>query len=410
MTRWIILIVVVLAVEFYAFQAIKNAFRIKWVAYGYEIISVLALLFVIWTFTQFDRHEGQTKLTLYSASILLILTIPKIILTLVLFGEDLVRLFNTVVHYFMHQESLEGHMPDRRRFVSQIALGLAAVPFFSLIYGVLKGKYDYRVIKQAVFFEDLPDSFDGFTITHISDMHSGSLDNPEKIQYAVDLINEQNSDLVVFTGDIVNSLASEMTPWIDTFKGIHDAPFGKFSILGNHDYGEYIIFDTNEEKVANFEAIKGLHEKIGFELLLNENRILKRGEDSIALVGVENWGHRFRKAGDLTVASEGLKASDFKVLLSHDPSHWEMEVKKDPRKYHLTLAGHTHGFQFGIEIPGIIKWSPVSYVYKQWAGLYEHMDRFIYVNRGLGFHGYSGRVGIWPEITVLKLKKKQKIS
>lgn len=410
MTRWIIVLVVALAIEFYAFQAIKNAFRIKWVAYGYEIISVISLLFVVWTFTQFDRHVGQTKLTLYSASIFLILTVPKIIVTLIMFGEDLVRAFNAVVHYFMHQESFEGHLPDRRRFVSQIAVGLAAIPFLSLIYGVFKGKYDFRVIKQAVFFEDLPESFDGFTITHISDMHSGSLDDPEKIQYAVDLINEQNSDLVVFTGDIVNSLASEMTPWIETFKGIHNAPFGKFSILGNHDYGEYIIFDTEEEKVANFNGIKGLHEKIGFELLLNENRIFTKGKDSIALVGVENWGHRFKKVGDLTVASKGLTDSDFKVLLTHDPSHWEHEVKDDPRKYHLTLSGHTHGFQFGIEIPGFIKWSPVSFVYKQWAGLYQHLDRFIYVNRGLGFHGYSGRVGIWPEITVLKLKKKQKIS
>jgi predicted MPP superfamily phosphohydrolase len=247
------------------------------------------------------------------------------------------------------------------------------------------------------------------TITQISDIHSGSFDeDTDKIKYAVDLINQQNSDLLLFTGDIVNTHAKEMDPWIDTFKGLYQPKFGKFSILGNHDYGKYFDWESEKEENQNFEDVKGIHKKLDFTLLMNENVKLKKGSSEIVLVGVENWGVHFGKKGDLKKATSGVNPEDFKILMSHDPSHWENEIKNHETHYHLTLSGHTHGLQFGIEIPGWFKWSPVQYVYKQWAGLYENAGRYIYVNRGFGFHAYPGRVGIMPEITVIELKKSKK--
>lgn len=409
MIRWIVVVFVVLLVELYAFQAFKTLFRTRGILIGYALISLVVLLFILYSFLKFDRSVGQTSQSMTAMGLLLLVFIPKLIITLFLFGEDIYRLCATAIQYFTQASVTESAIPARRKFVSQIALGIAAIPFLSLIYGIFEGKYNFKVIKQTIFFDDLPDNFDGFTITQISDVHSGSFDNPEKISYAIDLINEQGSDMVLFTGDIVNAHADEMLPWIETFKKIKTPAFGKYSVLGNHDYGEYLTWPSLQAKDANFAAIKDLHRQIDFELLLNEHRFITKGTDRIALVGVENWGHNFKQAGDLGKASEGLTAEDFKVLMSHDPSHWEYEVKKAAKNFQLTLSGHTHGMQFGIEIPGVFKWSPVQYVYKQWAGLYEEFGRYIYVNRGFGFHAYPGRVGIWPEITVLELKKGKKI-
>ena len=410
MYRLLFFILFVLLIEVYAFQAFRTLSKVKWVQYSYIVLSVLILAYIIYSFTQFDRSVGQTPKTLFTLGLVLIIYIPKIILTLVMFGEDFFRLISGTITHFLGDSTKGSFLPERRKFVSQVALGVAAVPFLSLLYGMTKGKYNFKVIKQTLFFKDLPDSFDGTTITHISDIHSGSFDNPEKIQYAVELINEQNSDLILFTGDIVNTHATEMHPWVDTFKKIHNPKFGKYSVLGNHDYGEYVNWPTQKAKDENFEAIKDVHRQIDFKLLMNEHVKLKNGIDEIAVVGVENWGKSFKKAGDLIKASSGLNPNDFKILMSHDPSHWEYEVKNNKQNFHLTLSGHTHGLQFGIEIPGFIKWSPVQYVYKQWAGLYENVGRYIYVNRGFGFHAYPGRVGIWPEITVIELKKGEKVA
>lgn len=404
MLRWIFLLVFVIVTEAYAFQAVKTITKLRWVLVSYQVISLLIILYIAYSFTQFDRSVGQNRQTLFTIGLLLVTYIPKLFIAIIMLGEDIVRLLSGSVRA-ISSENTGDFLNNRRRFVSQIALGIAAIPFLSLIYGMTRGKYDFRVIKQTIFFPDLPDNFDGMTITHISDVHSGSFDNQEKINYAIDLINEQKSDIVLFTGDIVNTHATEMNPWIDTFKRIENPPMGKYSVLGNHDYGEYISWPSRQAKDDNFAAIKDIHRKIGFTLMLNENVKLNRGGQEIALVGVENWGHNFKKAGDLTLASKGLTPEDFKILMSHDPSHWDREVKDSPGNYHLTLSGHTHGMQFGIEIPGFIKWSPVQYVYKQWAGLYKHLNRYVYVNRGFGFHAYPGRVGIWPEITVLELKK-----
>ena len=403
--RWLLFIVFVGIVEFYSFQVFKTITKVKWVLTAYQLISLAVIVFIVYNFTKFDRSVGQNKQTLITLGVLLLVLIPKLILSFFMLLEDVFRVLSGTISYFMGDTIHANFLPERRSFVSKIALGIAAVPFLSLIYGMTKGKYDFRVIRQTLFFPDLPDDFDGFTITQISDVHSGSFDNPEKINYAIDLVNAQNSDMMLFTGDIVNTHAVEMHPWIDVFNKIKPHAYGKYSVLGNHDYGEYVTWPSQQAKDDNFQAIKDLYGQIGFDLLLNQNKKIVKGASEIALVGVENWGHNFKKAGDLKKASEGLTKEEFKILMSHDPSHWEYEVKHDDKNFQLTLSGHTHGLQFGIEIPGYFKWSPVQFVYKQWAGLYQEFGRYIYVNRGLGFHAYPGRVGIWPEITVFELKK-----
>jgi hypothetical protein len=285
-------------------------------------------------------------------------------------------------------------------------MGIAALPFSALLYGMVKGKYNFKVLKYNLEFDDLPKSFDGYQITQISDVHSGSFDNREKIEYAINLINKQKSDVLLFTGDMVNNMAEEMLPWKDLFSTL-SAKDGKFSVLGNHDYGDYVSWESEEAKSNNLTDLKNIQKEMGFDLLLNDSRYLQKGEDKIALIGVENWGRGgFKKAGDLKKAVSKIGEDDFKILMSHDPSHWEDQVLKDDYHYHLTLSGHTHGMQFGIEIPGWIKWSPAKWRYKYWAGVYEEMGQMINVNRGFGFLGYPGRVGIWPEITVITLKKR----
>jgi len=407
--RFLIFFLILLIIDFYAYQAIKTVVKNGIVTSIYLVTSISILGYLAYSIYNYDRSVGPSSESLRAAGFFLLFYVPKLVLIVIMFGEDIVRLivggYNFIANTFFEGSATQ-YMPDRRKFVSQVALGLAAIPFTSLVYGMFKGKYNFKVITHTLFFDDLPDAFDGFSLTQISDIHSGSFDDPEKIEYAVDLINEQKTDLIVFTGDIVNTKAEEMDPWIDTFKRIRTPEFGKYSVLGNHDYGEYVSWPSEEAKLNNFNAIKDIHNKIDFNLLLNESAFIEKNGERLALVGVENWGHNFKKAGDLHKASEKISAEDFKILLSHDPSHWEKEVKTHKDHYHLTLSGHTHGFQFGIEIPGIFKWSPVQYVYKQWAGVYEELGQYINVNRGFGFHAYPGRVGIWPEITVIKLKKR----
>lgn len=408
--RLLVLCLILAVIELYAFQAFKTVFKFRWALTLYQLISLLLFAFIIYSFTQFDRSVGQTKQTLLTMGLLLLVYVPKILAAVILFGEDIYRVVFGAAHYFIESDATRNFLPSRRKFVSQIALGLAAVPFLSLIYGMTIGKYNYKVIKQRIFFPDLPDAFDGFTITQISDVHSGSFDNAEKINYAIDLVNEQNSDMILFTGDIVNTHATEMHPWLEAFNRIKPHAYGKYSVLGNHDYGEYVDWPSQKAKGENFEAIKNLYGDIGFKLLLNEHAFVHKGDDKIAVVGVENWGKNFKQAGDLRKAAQNLSKEDFKILMSHDPSHWEYEVKHHEKHFQLTLSGHTHGMQFGIEIPGFFKWSLAQYVYKQWAGLYEEFGRYVYVNRGFGFHAYPGRVGIMPEITVIQLKKGEKLA
>ncbi|PQJ79779.1 metallophosphoesterase [Polaribacter porphyrae] len=406
MTRLIIFIIILLVLgtllEYYTFQALKTISKHKFLPFGFLFASIAVYTNFIITALTYDRSNGQTPQFQMAMGLLLTFLIPKLFIVILLFGEDIYRWIVKAISAISSQETQP--LAGRRKFISQLALGIAAIPFVSFIYGIIQGKYNYKVIKYQLSFDDLPEAFDGYTITQISDIHSGSFTNKEKIQYGVDLINEQKSDLLLFTGDIVNNKADEMDNWIDVFAKL-EAKEGKYAILGNHDYGDYMQWKKPEDKVDNFEKVKGIHKKIGFDLLLDEHRYLEKDGQKIALLGVENWGKGFNQAGDLAKASANVNKEDFKILMSHDPSHWEHKVKKDDFNYHLTLSGHTHGLQMGIEIPGFFRFSPSQFVYKQWAGLYQEYGRYINVNRGFGYHAFPGRVGIWPEITVIELKK-----
>ncbi|MFN4762395.1 metallophosphoesterase [Gillisia sp. Q332] len=403
--RWILFVAIYLFINVYAFQAIRTLSKNYWLIVPYLIISLAILGYFIFQWTQPNPDGGFNGGRGYSLGFVLAFMAANIILTLFMFGEDLFRMSLGVYNKIIPSSAEDFSLPSRRRFLSQLALGIATIPFASLLYGMYQGKYNYKVLKYTLFFEDLPSSFDGYRITQISDIHSGSFDNQKKIAYAIDLINEQASDSVLFTGDLVNNLAAEMDPWTSTFSKIK-AKDGVFSILGNHDYGDYVAWENDEAKRANLEDLKNVHSKMGWDLLLNEHRFIEKNGERVAFVGVENWGSGgFKKDGDLDKAGNGLKPEDFKVLLSHDPSYWQEKIKNDPNNYQLTLSGHTHGMQFGIEIPGWFKWSPVQYRYENWAGIYEEFGRYINVNRGFGYLAYPGRVGIWPEISVIELKR-----
>ncbi len=403
----IVLSVIYLVMAFYGLQGFKTLFKSVWVQIAYGVFFLAAwlnLIIRVLNYTPGDGVRGQIAL---AGGIFFSFLMLALVLGIVLLLEDVVRLFvfgyNKISGVADDQTRF---FPSRRKFISGIALGIAALPFGALLYGMYKGKYNYKVLKYQLEFDDLPAAFDGYQITQISDVHSGSFDNREKVAYGIDLINKQQSDVILFTGDMVNDKAVEMEPWADLFSTLK-AKDGKFSILGNHDYGDYTSWPSDEDKAQNLVDLKNLQKEMGFDLLLDTHRYLERDGQRIALLGVENWGRGgFKKAGDLEKAKADVSKEDFKILMSHDPSHWEDVVIQDDYHFHLTLSGHTHGMQFGVEIPGWVKWSPVKWRYKYWAGVYEELGQFINVNRGFGFIGYPGRVGIWPEITVITLKRK----
>jgi len=290
----------------------------------------------------------------------------------------------------------------RSTFLSWLGVGLSSTLFLSLLYG-FSNKYNYKLIKKKIALKGLPLAFKGFKIIHISDIHSGSLKDKVAVLKGIELIEKQNADLVLFTGDLVNDRASEMHDWMDMFSKIK-APYGVFSTLGNHDYGDYVKWDTVQEKRQNLETLKKVHHDLGWRLLMNENTSVEKNGEKIKIVGIENWGAkaRFPKYGKMDLAMQGVSKEDIVILMSHDPTHWEAEVIPKYSNIQLTLSGHTHGMQFGLENP-YFKWSPVQWVYKQWAGIYNNKDQQLYVNRGFGFLGYPGRVGILPEITLIEL-------
>jgi predicted MPP superfamily phosphohydrolase len=290
----------------------------------------------------------------------------------------------------------------RSTFLNWLGVGVSSTLFFSLLYG-FGNKYKYQLVHKKVNIKNLPEAFKGFKIIHISDIHSGSLKEKEAVQKGIELIQKQNADLILFTGDIVNDRATEMEDWKDVF-GQLAAPKGVFSTLGNHDYGDYVQWPSKSAKEANLNALKQVHASMGWKLLMNENVSIEQGGAQIKLVGIENWGAkaRFPKYGKMDQAMEGVDPKEVIILMSHDPSHWEAQVILEYPHVDLMLSGHTHGMQFGLENP-YFKWSPVQWVYKQWAGLYQQGAQQLYVNRGFGFLGYPGRVGIMPEITLLEL-------
>ena len=406
-----LILVIIFLIDLYIFQGIKtltanldSELTRKMVHWVFWIVNMAFMAIIAFGFLTFDRAKGFKTYQLIAFNAFILLMIPKLVFAIVLLGQDAVRLFGTGANYALGQPNTEGgYMPERRVFISQLGLGLAVIPFVGIIYGMLKGKYDYTVHRHTIFFKDLPDAFDGLTITQLSDIHAGSFDDAEAVKRGVALANAQESDILFFTGDLVNNEAIEIEPYMDIFKALH-APLGKFSILGNHDYGDYKWWASPDEKLANFKQLKAHHQTLGFKLLLDENLEIERNGQKLTLVGVENWGHGFAQYGDLSKAMTGVSPDSFKILLSHDPTHWEKQVKTFNNPIHLTLSGHTHGAQMGVEIKGF-KWSPIKYRYPKWAGLYEENGRYLHINRGFGFLGFSGRVGISPEITVLELRK-----
>ncbi|WP_026898378.1 metallophosphoesterase [Daejeonella oryzae] len=400
----LILILVSFLIDLYVYQGIQklteNLDYSLIIRFLYWIISITVLTSFVYLLSKVFPSREFTKLFNFSFNSFLTLFVSKLAFILVLFLEDIFRFLTALYHSFLDGYSI----PERSLLISEFALILCAIPFCSFIFGVTFGKYNYKVRKVVLFHKDLPEEFNNFTLVQISDIHAGSFDNPKAVKKGIDLINSLNPDLFVFTGDLVNNKATEIIPYLEIFKLIQ-APFGKFSILGNHDYGDYISWPDSHEKINNLKLLKEYHQQLGFRLLLDQHSLIKKGEDQITLLGVENWGKGFGERGDLRKALNNVNADDFKILLSHDPSHWDAQIKKHPSKIHLTLSGHTHGMQFGIEI-GKFKWSPVKYRYPNWAGLAEENDRYLYVNRGFGFLGFAGRIGIWPEITHITLRKK----
>ena len=398
MIRLFIFLAFLLIVDIYSFQAIKTGSKKK-VRLTYIIVNGI-LYFLLFFQIFFIDNVRESALLTYNFTLLFILFVSKTILILFLIPEDILR-FIKFLFSKIQNKKIDN---SRRKFISNLSIAVAAIPIPIMIHGITRGRYNFKVVNHEISFKDLPESFDGYTITHLSDFHCGSFESRSKLKYAIDLVNEQNSDLIAFTGDFVNNTYTEILPWIDEFKKINSKD-GKFSILGNHDYGDYYDWGTEENKKLGFKKLIEIQNELGFKVLRDESVHIKKNNEKISLVGVENWGDGFKKKGDIDKAINGLDESDFKIVLSHDPSHWDKILVDHKEKFNLTLSGHTHGMQFGIEIPGFIKWSPVKYRYKYWAGLYERSNQFINVNRGFGVLGFPGRVGIWPEITVIKLKK-----
>jgi predicted MPP superfamily phosphohydrolase len=377
--------------DLYFFQALKTLTNSGIILQCYWLIDLLLIGSIVAVI--FIRRGSRVQQTLITWLMGLMLStfVPRLFSLPVLLIEDITRLFRG--------------FPPRAFWVSELAMVVAALLFLIVLFGITRGRHFYRVRRETLQFPDLPAAFDGFTITQITDVHSGSFTNATGVKKGLDLVNAQRSDVILFTGDLVNNTASEMDQWIPAFAGLQ-APMGKFSVLGNHDYGDYIRWETPEAKQANLARLKQVHTEIGFRLLLDEAVTLKKDGQSITLLGVENWGKGgFHQYGDLNKATADVPDQAFKVLLSHDPSHWEGVTLEHHQHIHLTLSGHTHGMQFGIELFGF-KWSPIKYVYKQWAGLYHNAGRFLYVNRGFGFLGLKGRIGMWPEVAVITLKQK----
>jgi predicted MPP superfamily phosphohydrolase len=334
---------------------------------------------------------GKTKLVSWLMALMLLSFIPKLVGSIVLVLEDITRLFRG--------------FPPRSYGVSEFVLVVAGTLFLLLLFGITRGRHYYKVRRETLYFDDLPETFDGFTITQLSDIHSGSFSDKQGVQKGLDLVNAQGSDMILFTGDLVNNEATEMDPWIPAFAEL-EAPYGKYSVLGNHDYGDYMQWENKAAQYDNLNRLKEVHKEIGFQLLLNESMQIQKDDQSVALIGVENWGKGgFHKYGDLEKAAANVPDGAFRILMSHDPSHWDAVTVDHHQHIHLTLSGHTHGMQFGFELFGF-KWSPIKYIYKQWAGLYQKSGQYLYVNRGFGFLGLKGRVGIWPEIAVITLKRK----
>lgn len=410
--RFIIFFLIITAIELYFLQAVKTFAQDfspgKRNALLYTAYGLAALNFILGLVAMFYPPPNWSNFMRFLTSGLIILAICKLFGISFLLIDDIIRLFRWVFSFFKSApaEAVEvSHKISRLKFMSQLAITFTVVPAIGFLYGMVRGAYKYRVHKVKVPSADIPDAFNGFKIVQVSDIHTGSFIENSHLNKAFDIVMEQGADLIVFTGDLVNNEATETKGYEEVYSRLK-APHGVYSVLGNHDYGDYKQWDSPEAKKQNLEDLKQVHANAGWRLLMNEHVAIEKNGQKIALLGIENWGGsmNFPKYGKMHLAHKGTEEYPYKILLSHDPSHWEKQVQPEYPDVNLTLSGHTHGMQLGIEIPGF-RWSPSQWVYKQWAGLYKHGSQFIYVNRGLGFLGYPGRLGIWPEITVIELQK-----
>ena len=409
-TGWWIIVIVMILIDLYVFTAVRtvsqnSSDKVKWTVYSiYWFISAAGVITIIlFPFVQF--FQTNIAFRNYVFAILVGLFFAKIVGSVFFLIDDLRRgamwlmakLFPATGANFAQQAAI-----TRSTFMSWLGLALGGGLFTTLLYG-FSNKYNYQVKKIKLAFDNLPVNFKGLKIVHISDIHSGSFNDKAAVQRGVEMVMSANPDLILFTGDLVNDKADEMHDYMDVFNKIN-APMGVYSTLGNHDYGDYISWPTPEAKNENLERLKKVHEQLGWRLLMNEHVVLEKGSDQIALLGIENWSAfgNFPKYGKMNEAYPGSEGYPFKILMSHDPSHWDAEVRTQYPDIDIMLSGHTHGMQFGLENP-YFKWSPVQWFYKEWAGLYEEGKQKLYVNRGYGFIGYPGRVGILPEITLIEL-------
>ena len=395
----IIFFFILIFIEIYFYQGIKTVLNRKSrLIYIFTFLSLYSF-FIIYSFT-FEISSSSKVFSYYLTLIFLFLLAKTISLPIILI-EDLFRLFNFLKSKINTKSKIN---LKRRALISKLSLIVASLPLPIGLDGIFFGKYRYRIINHKIYFENLPEKFDGYKLVQLSDFHCGSLENKHMIDKAIKMINDENADLIVFTGDFVNNRFEEIKPWVKSFSKLK-AKDDMISVLGNHDYGDYYRWSNKIEKEENFKNLLETQKKIGFRVLLNENKYIMRDDEKIAIIGVENWGARFNQNGDIEKSVKNISKKDFKIVLSHDPTHWERILKDHPKKFDLTLSGHTHGMQFGIEIPGMIKWSPVQWVYKYWAGLYSYNGKYLNVNRGFGVLAFPGRVGIWPEITSITLKR-----
>jgi uncharacterized protein len=410
--RFIILFLLISIVEIYFLQAVKTFIQdfspgkknvTLYVAYGFALFT-----FGLGVVTLFYPPPNWNNFFRFILAISMVLFVCKLIGCSFLLIDDVIRLFRWIFSLFKSKsaEVIETtNKISRLKFMSQLAVTFTVIPAIGFLYGMVRGAYKYKVHNVKVPSPNLPDAFHGYKIVQISDIHTGSFLDNSALSRAFDIVMEQGAELILFTGDLVNNKAEESKGFEEVYKKLK-APNGVFSIFGNHDYGDYVQWDSHEEKKQNLEDLKEVHKNAGWRLLMNEHVPIEKNGEKIALLGIENWGGNmnFPKYGKMDEAHKGTEEYKYKILMSHDPSHWEKQVQIEYQSVDLTLSGHTHGMQFGIEIPGL-KWSPIKYFYKQWAGLYKKDNQFLYVNRGLGFLGYPGRLGIWPEITVIELQK-----
>lgn len=396
-------IVITGLLEWYTYAALSGKWNqwSNWLKHTtriiYFLLMGLSIASIIAVFA-FEKHLPRSIMNFFFSFVVFNL-IVKTAFAAFLFIDDLRRLI------VLGKNAATGAATSgisRSDFLTKTGLVAAAIPFAGLSWGMIAGPYRYKVFKEKVKLPNLPKGFEGLRIVQISDIHSGSFYSKTAVERGIQMILDQQPDVIFFTGDLVNNKAEEMEPYIESFARL-TAPLGVYSILGNHDYGDYVNWESEEAKIANNKAVRDLHGRMGWRLLLDEHVYLERNGDKIGLIGVENWGKGFHQEGDLAKAYEGIDA-DIKLLLSHDPTHFEEIVTKGFKDINLTFSGHTHGMQMGIETANF-KWSPISWRYSKWAGLYEENGQYLYVNRGFGFLGYAGRLGIMPEITVLELEK-----